>query len=126
MAEPKFETISFSVRQQGNYSRQFKMNRVCRKPRPFWEVKDSSGNSMGEGYSTDEALLSLATRLSVARDEIKKSAVAYECWNDGKLAYRICVERDGCHIYDSNGAPVGNRIFDTYTKARTYCVEILR
>ena len=125
MAEPEFATISFSVWHKEDYSRKFTMNRTSVKPRPIWEVRDSIGNSVGQGYSTDEAVASFANYLKVAKDGIKKSHLVYECRKDGKLAYRIRVEGEGCHIFDSNGAPVGNQTFDTYKAARAYCVEIL-
>ena len=125
MAEAKFETVSFSVWHKDAYSSEFTLDRICRKPRPIWEVKDSSGNSVGQGYSTDEAVESLAEYLNVGNDEFKRSRMAYECRKDSKLVYRIRVEGDGCQIYDSNDAPVGNKIFDTYTEARAYCEQIL-
>lgn len=125
MAEPKFETVSFNVRLQGDYSRKFSMNRTFDGSRPFWQVKNSSGNPVGEGYSTDEALTSLARHLNVARDEIKKSAVTYECWKDSKLVYEIRVEGRVHQVYRSNGIPVQDAAYDTYKAARTYCVEKL-
>ena len=125
MGQLKFSQVSFIVWHQDDSTRQFKMNRTFEGPRRVWEVNDSSGNLVGQGDSTDKALVSLARHLNAARSEIKKSARDYECRKEGSLAYKIRVEGGGCHIFDPNGAPVGNKTFDTYRAARAYCKELL-
>ncbi len=126
MAKLEFRTLLFSVWHETDYSKKFEMKLTAVKPRRFYEVRDSRGSLMGEGYTAKEALASLAEHLNVRKDEICKSRMVVQCRKDAELVYEIHDEGEGCHIFDPHGAPVGNKTFRNYAEARTYCKELLR
>ena len=125
MAKLKFDTILFAVWHATDYSRKFEMELTAVKPRKFYEVRDPSGKVVGQGYTADEAMVSLAKYLNVGKDEICYSRMVVRCRKDAQLVYEIRVEGEVHKIFSPNGIPIKGCVFDTYKDAHDHCVEIL-